>query len=133
MNRISQFSNERPHIPIMVDAILRGFDGVRLKVFYEGTIGAGGHASAILEAHPEIECYIGCDKDPEALEIAMRTLEPWKEKIELIQGNFADLDLQLEHRGIQQVDGFFLTWEFHRCNSIKEKRDLVLTKRGHLI
>ena len=32
----------------------------------------GGHAKAILEAHPEIKRYIGCDKDPEALEIAER-------------------------------------------------------------
>ncbi|NGX38302.1 MAG: Ribosomal RNA small subunit methyltransferase H [Chlamydiae bacterium] len=110
MKRTSPSSNnKRPHTPIMVDEVLKGFDGVELKVFYEGTLGAGGHASAILEAHPEIERYIGCDKDPDALEIAEEVLSPWKEKIELVQGNFADLDLQLQERGIEQVNGFFLT------------------------
>ena len=110
MKRTSPSSNKgRPHTPIMVDEVLAGFEGVELKIFYEGTLGAGGHASAILEAHPEIERYIGCDKDPEALEIAKESLSDWKEKVELIQGNFADLDLHLREREIEQVDGFFLT------------------------
>lgn len=121
-------SNEPPHIPIMVDQVLEGFEGVELKVFYEGTLGAGGHARAILEAHPEIERYIGCDKDPEALEIAKQVLAPWKEKVDFIQGNFADLDLHLKERGIKNVEGFFLTWGSHRCNWIREKRDLALRK-----
>lgn len=102
-------NNKRPHTPIMVDAVLKGFEGVELKVFYEGTLGAGGHAKAILEAHPEIEQYFGCDKDPEALAIAADVLAPWQEKVELIQGDFSDLDLQMQERGIEQVDGFFLT------------------------
>ncbi|NGX26986.1 MAG: Ribosomal RNA small subunit methyltransferase H [Chlamydiae bacterium] len=107
---MSQSSNESlPHTPIMVEEVLESFKGAELKVFYEGTLGAGGHARAILKAHPEIERYIGCDKDPEALEIAKSTLLPWKEKVEFIQGNFADLDLHLEERGIEGVDGFFLT------------------------
>lgn len=109
MKHSSQPSNDRPHIPIMVDEVLEGFEGVELKVFYEGTLGAGGHAKAILEAHPEIERYIGCDKDPEALSIAKEYLVPWKGKLDLIHGNFADLDLHLAERGIKEVNGFFLT------------------------
>lgn len=100
----------------MVEEVLRGFEGLHISTFYEGTLGAGGHARAILEAHPEIERYFGCDKDPEAIAIAKETLAPWKEKVELIQGNFSDLDLHMSERGIKEVDGFFLTWGFHRCN-----------------
>jgi len=101
--------SSRPHIPIMVEEVLNGFEGLELKVFYEGTLGAGGHAKAILDAHPEIERYIGCDKDPDALEIARAHLEPWKDKLELVHGNFADLDVHLKEKGIESVDGFFLT------------------------
>lgn len=116
MSRRSLSSNNRPHIPIMVEKVLEGFAGLSLKIFYEGTLGAGGHAKAVLEAHPEIERYLACDKDPEAIEIAKRVLAPWKEKVTFIQGNFADLDLQIEREGIKNIDGFFLTWEFHRCS-----------------
>jgi len=102
-------SESRPHIPIMVSEVLSGFEGVELKTFYEGTLGAGGHAKVILEAHPEIERYFGCDRDPEALAIAEGALSPWRDKVELIRGNFSDLDLQMRDRGVEQVDGFFLT------------------------
>jgi 16S rRNA (cytosine1402-N4)-methyltransferase len=93
----------------MLSEVLKAFADVELKVFYEGTLGAGGHAKAILKAHPEIERYIACDKDPQALEIAKKQLSFWKDKIELIHGDFADLDFHLKERGVNQVDGFFLT------------------------
>ena len=93
----------------MTQECLKGFEGTDLKVFFEGTLGAGGHAEAILRAHPEIKRYIGCDRDPEAIEIAKERLSPWKDKVEFVRGNFAELDTILQERGIQQVNGFFLT------------------------
>lgn len=110
MKHRSPSSNEkRPHIPIMVEEVLRGFEGIEIEIFYEGTLGAGGHAREILQAHPEIKRYIACDKDPQALEIAKMELKPWQDKVEFIHGNFADLDLHLQERGISAVHGFFLT------------------------
>lgn len=109
-------SKALPHVPIMVDEMLHYFGGSSLKVFFEGTVGAGGHAHALLEAHPEIERYIGCDKDPEAIEIAKKRLAPWASKVEFVHADFAELDSILEGLGIQCVDGFFLTSECHLCN-----------------
>ena len=99
----------RGHSPVLEKEALSFFADMQIGVFFEGTVGAGGHAKAILEAHPEIKRYIGCDLDPEALEIARQTLKPWKDKVELIHGNFADLDMYLKERKIKTVDGFFLT------------------------
>src|SRR6185436_20334095 len=96
------------HSSVMVAECLKGFEGCHLPTFFEGTVGAGGHAVAILEAHSEIERYIACDQDPDALEIAKERLEPWKGKVELVRGNFRDLDGVLEERGIKLVNGFFL-------------------------
>jgi 16S rRNA (cytosine1402-N4)-methyltransferase len=93
----------------MVAECLKFFEGTDLKVFFEGTLGAGGHAEAILQAHPEIETYLACDRDPEALEMAEARLKAWNNKIEFVRGNFADLDKILEQRGIKEVNGFFLT------------------------
>ncbi len=97
-----------PHKPIMVEEVLKAFQDVALRVFYEGTLGAGGHAAEILKAHPEIERYIACDRDPQALEIAEKRLFPWKRKIDFVHDNFLHLNEQLARRGIQKVDGFFL-------------------------
>jgi 16S rRNA (cytosine1402-N4)-methyltransferase len=104
------------HISILCDEVVSFFDGISLKTFFEGTLGAGGHAKAILQAHPEIERYIGCDKDPEAIAIARKTLEPWEDKVEFVQGDFGALDQILKEKQLNCVDGFFLTWECHRCN-----------------
>jgi 16S rRNA (cytosine1402-N4)-methyltransferase len=102
-------SKKRPHVSIMAGEMLTCFEGCSLKVFYEGTLGAGGHAHCLLEAHPEIEAYLGCDQDPDALKIARTYLEPWKDKVVFIHGNFGNLKEQLEERNIPGVDGFFLT------------------------
>ncbi len=92
----------------MVSEVLTFLQGKSLKVFYEGTVGAGGHAEAILEAHPEIGLYLACDQDPDALALARERLCPWQKKVKFIQGNFRDLDEHLHEEGIEQVDGFFL-------------------------
>ena len=107
---------EAPHVPILVEEVLNCLKGMSIGVFFDGTLGAGGHAKAILEAHPEIKRYIGCDKDPEALEIAKRRLVPWESKIEFIHGDFSNLDQYLKDRKIHTVDGFFLTSECHLCS-----------------
>jgi 16S rRNA (cytosine1402-N4)-methyltransferase len=70
--------------------VLEVFTGQHLRIFFDGTLGAGGHARAILEAHPEIERYIGCDRDPRAHELAGKALEPWREKVEFVRGSYAD-------------------------------------------
>ena len=108
--------NVLAHISVMRDEVIAHFSRKRIGLFFDGTLGAGGHARALLESHPEIEKYIGCDRDPQALEIAAKHLEPWKDKIELIHGDFAQLDHYLQTRGISAVDGFFLISEFHLCN-----------------
>lgn len=109
-------SNPRPHISVMANEFLKHFENSHLKVFFEGTVGAGGHAALMLEAHPEIERYIACDRDPQALALAASHLKPWKDKVEFVYGNFADLDLFLDEKEINEVDGFFLISECHPCN-----------------
>jgi 16S rRNA (cytosine1402-N4)-methyltransferase len=104
------------HNPVMLEEFLSFFKEKTINVFFDGTLGAGGHARALLEAHPEIRRYIACDRDPAALQIARKYLEPWKEKIDFVQGNFSDLDQHLAERRLLSVDGFFLISECRLCN-----------------
>lgn len=103
-----------PHISVMLEEYLEFFSNVEIKSFYDGTLGAAGHAKALLESHPEIESYYGCDRDQNALEIANKQLAPWKEKVVFIHDNFVNLDTHLEE--IESIDGFFLTWGFRQCS-----------------
>jgi 16S rRNA (cytosine1402-N4)-methyltransferase len=97
-----------PHKPVLLREVLDVFEAKKITYFFDGTMGAGGHARAILEAHPEIERYFGCDRDPVALSIAAENLSPWGEKVELIRGPYADVAKHLKKLGIGCVDGFLI-------------------------
>ena len=97
-----------PHIPVLLREVLHVFEGIKIKTFFEGTLGAGGHAKAIMDAHPEIERYVGCDRDPKALALAKEVLAPWGEKVELIHGSYADVAKILDELGIDGIDGFLI-------------------------
>lgn len=96
------------HIPVLESQVLSVFEGKEIGTFFDGTLGAGGHASAILKAHPEIERYLGCDRDPTALELAKSRLEPWGEKVELVRGTYDDLPRILKEKKISTIDGFLI-------------------------
>lgn len=81
-----------PHFSVLKAEILQAFEPVNLRFFIDGTLGAGGHAQALLEQHPEICHYGGIDQDPSALELATKRLTPWKGQFVPKAGNFVDFD-----------------------------------------
>lgn len=97
-----------PHISVLRDEIVAFFEGRQLRYFVDGTLGAGGHAEAILQAHPEIETFVGIDQDPTAREIAKKRLSPWADRLRIVAGNFSSLGSHLNALNIQSVDGIIL-------------------------
>ena len=70
--------------------------------FVDATLGAGGHALALLERGPEIQ-LLGIDQDPDALALARERLQPFADRVRLRQGNFQMLAQFLE--GFPSPDG----------------------------
>jgi 16S rRNA (cytosine1402-N4)-methyltransferase len=96
------------HVPVLLSQVLEVFAGRELKVFFDGTLGGGGHAKAILEAHPEIELYIGCDRDPRAHELARANLKSFGKKVETVRGSYGDIVAILKEKKIEGIDGFLI-------------------------
>jgi 16S rRNA (cytosine1402-N4)-methyltransferase len=63
--------------------------------FVDATVGAGGHAEALLERGPEIR-LLALDRDPDALVLAQRRLARFGARVAFAQENFADLDRVLQ-------------------------------------
>lgn len=63
----------------------------------DATVGAGGHAEALLERGREIR-LLGLDRDSEALDLARERLSRFGGRVELLGENFADLDRVLDGR-----------------------------------
>jgi len=66
-------------------------------LFVDATVGAGGHAEAILERGPDAR-LLGLDRDAEALETARRRLARFGDRVELLEANFSDLEEVLANR-----------------------------------
>ena len=82
-------SSDDPHIPVLIDAILRECAPVS-GLWLDGTLGAGGYTRALLAAGAD--CVIGVDRDPLALQMAATWAGAYGDRVRLVAGTFSDLD-----------------------------------------
>ncbi len=74
-------------------------------MYVDATVGAGGHAEAILERIGPGGQLIGIDRDDQALELASRRLARFGDAVTLVRENFAAVKTVLRSQGIDRVDG----------------------------
>ncbi len=100
--------NDLPHLPVLYKEIIHALQPMRGGRYVDGTLGAGGHARRILEACAPDGQLLGLDVDPQALEIARKTLAPYEHRIHLAQASYTTLTAQLQQLGWDEVDGIVL-------------------------
>jgi 16S rRNA (cytosine1402-N4)-methyltransferase len=92
------------HPPVMVKEAISYLKAEEGGVFVDATLGGGGHAEAILKANPENR-VIGIDRDEEAIERALKKLEPFGDRLSVYHANFSQLREVLEAEGVEKVNG----------------------------
>jgi 16S rRNA (cytosine1402-N4)-methyltransferase len=100
-------SADATHVPVLLDrvlALLAPAISGRSAVVVDATLGLGGHAAALLAAHPDLT-VIGLDRDPEAIEIAAVRLAPYGSRAVLRHAVYDSLPTVLSDLGLAQVDG----------------------------
>src|SRR5450759_2460391 len=85
------------HRPVMVEEVLEFLGPRKGEVIVDGTLGAGGHAEAILERITPGGRLIGIDRDPEAIARAEERLGKMAEAVSYYCENFRSLLLSLIH------------------------------------
>lgn len=63
------------HVPVMLGEVLQAFCLPNLRSFVDCTLGAAGHSAAIIQAHSEMQLYVGLDIDPVAHDRARTRIE----------------------------------------------------------
>ncbi|KAF4404171.1 hypothetical protein G4B88_014627 [Cannabis sativa] len=74
LDAVQRFGDAANHIPVMLGEVVDVFSASKtmsLRSFVDCTVGAAGHSSAIIQAHPEMRYYVGMDIDPLAREKAV--------------------------------------------------------------
>jgi 16S rRNA (cytosine1402-N4)-methyltransferase len=83
------------HEPVLLEEVIRWLRPDQGGLFIDCTLGAGGHAKAILEASHRSQ-VIGIDRDPEALEIARERLKLFDDRFQAVHANFRELPAVLD-------------------------------------
>jgi 16S rRNA (cytosine1402-N4)-methyltransferase len=94
------------HIPVMAREVVEAIaprDGGR---YLDGTFGAGGYTTAMLDrARCEV---IAIDRDPEAIAAGQELARRYAPRLRLIEGRFGDMAELLSAGGVAEVDGVTL-------------------------
>lgn len=85
-------SGQARHTPVLVEAVVNVVMTGQSGFYIDGTVGTGGHAEAILERGPAGVRLLGIDRDPAALEECRDRLSRFGDRVELVRGDFADVE-----------------------------------------
>ncbi|MDE7169363.1 MAG: 16S rRNA (cytosine(1402)-N(4))-methyltransferase RsmH [Mucispirillum sp.] len=119
------------HIPVLRHELIENMDIVRGGVYVDCTGGGGGHASFALEKLGERGSLIVIDRDAEAV---ARLKERFKDdnRVQVIHGNFADIDIILKNIGIDKADGVYADFGVSSFQLSDADRGFSFRKDGRL-
>jgi len=101
------FSRSTPagqHVPVLLDDVLAVLLPQPGQVIFDGTVGWGGHAAALLQRVGSTGRLIGTDFDPVNLEKARTQLMELGCPFQLHHGNYAGIQQILGQEGVAGVD-----------------------------
>jgi 16S rRNA (cytosine1402-N4)-methyltransferase len=95
------------HVPVLLERVLALFApalSAKPAVLVDATLGLGGHANALLDAHPQLT-LVGLDRDPNALALSRERLAPYADRIHLVHAVYDQMPEVLADLGFDTVDG----------------------------
>lgn len=95
------------HVPVQLTRCLELLAPALARpgaIHLDATLGLGGHAEAVLEAHPLVT-LVGLDRDREALTLAGKRLARFSERTHLIRAVYDELPDVLDQLGFDHLDG----------------------------
>ena len=93
------------HTPVLLDEVMQFLDPKPGGRFIDATLGAGGHAQAILDRTSPDGRVLAIDQDESALAKARETLPSFGSRLVLVHSNFKDVALIAAEHGFLEADG----------------------------
>lgn len=96
------------HCPVLLQSVLEYMlpPGRIIDYCIDGTLGAGGHSSALLDAG--VKSVLGLDVDPTALKLARANLAGFGDRIHITQTSYTHMAKYAAQLGWGKVDGILL-------------------------
>src|SRR5947209_6048528 len=122
----------RLHEPVLLAEVLAQLAPREGGRYLDGTVGAGGHAAAILERSAPSGRLLGLDVDPKALAAAAEHLERFGDRPVLVRANFAVCDDVAREHGFAPVDGVLLDLGLSSLQLADDERGFSFRSPGPL-
>ena len=90
------------HQPVMLAEITKLFADVPAGTLVDATLGGGGHAEAILNAHPHLD-ILGIDQDTDALAAAMVRLGTQRHRLRTSHRRFNEFSEALADHNVTEI------------------------------
>ncbi len=119
------------HTPVMAAEVIEALAVRPDGVYVDATLGLGGH-TALIAARLTTGLVIGCDRDPESIEMARRNTAAWAERIRYVETKFSGLAAALAQLGISQADGLLADLGVSRYQLTDAERGFSFSADGPL-
>ena len=120
------------HIPVMQREVLAALNVRPGGRYVDCTVGAGGHAFAVIEAAAPGGSLLGIDLDPQALAAARRKLEGFGANVRLVEGNFAEMERICSELDFAPVHGVLLDLGLSSLQLEESERGFSFQREGPL-
>ena len=93
------------HEPVLLQEVLDALKPAPGKLVFDGTLGGGGHAEALLERGVQL---VAMDQDPHAIAHSSERLAQYGERLCILRGNFRNFPRILAETGVSGFDGMLV-------------------------
>lgn len=97
-----------PHISVLPHEVVQTLAPRSGGRYIDCTVGAGGHAQAVLDASAPDSRLLGLDADPGALQVAAERLAPYGNRAVLVHARFSRVGQVAREHGFDEPDGVLM-------------------------
>ncbi|MBR1971348.1 MAG: 16S rRNA (cytosine(1402)-N(4))-methyltransferase RsmH, partial [Clostridia bacterium] len=99
---------EFSHKPVMLEECMQGLALKDGGIWYDGTVGGGGHSYEILKRTAPNGRLVATDLDDEAIQAATKRLQEFQGRFTIYKSNYKDFKRVFEQAEIDKIDGALL-------------------------
>lgn len=116
------------HIPVMLEECMEGLNLKDGGLYFDGTVGGGGHSYEILRRSSPTGRLIATDLDDDAIAAATERLSPFAGRFQIFKSNYKNYEEVFSLAGVDKVDGVMLDFGVSSYQLDSEERGFAYMK-----
>ena len=94
---------EFKHLPVMFNECMEGLNLKSGGIYFDGTLGGGGHALGILSRTAPDGVLVATDRDSDAIDAASERLKDYRHRLTIVNDNFKNFTSVVDNLEILNI------------------------------